>query len=415
MSDLRARLRSLRAITNNRPSYASLPVPPPVSGTAQPLETLIPGDLHETPRGVSYVIRKLHPAEHPHGRGILNGWLGQNLAGAALFARDERLAQIEPRRCLFLDTETTGLNAGAGTLVFLVGVGMFTDEGFEVRQYFLRNPDEEPAMLHALQCLLDDYDALVTFNGRSFDVPMLSARYTMNGQRFGFNRWPNLDLLPPARRLWKRRLASCRLAALETAVLGVERTTEDVPGALIPLLYQEYVRTGDARQMARVVYHNLYDVLSMVTLATQLCTSFSAPQTSALPHDDLISLARWYDGLAMFDQAESAYLAALTAARYDHEHAVALEGLALLMKRQDRHDEAVPYWEALASLSPTNLIAPIELAKYYEWTAKDLRQALDWTESALQIAQRAPYSVIQQEALHDIQHRLERLSHKISR
>jgi len=412
MSDLRARLRSLRAITNNRPSYASLPTPPPVSGTAQPLETLVPGDLHETPSGVSYVIRKLHSVDHAHGKSTLNGWLTQNLAGAALFARDERLATIEPRRCLFLDTETTGLNAGAGTLVFLVGVGLFTDEGFEVRQYFLRNPDEEPAMLHALQHLLDGYDALVTFNGRGFDVPMLTARYTMNGQRMGFNRWPNLDLLPPARRLWKRRLVSCRLAALETAVLGVERTTEDVPGALIPQLYQEYVRTGDARQMARVVYHNLYDILSMVTLATELCACFNAPQVSPLPHDDLISLARWYEGLNRCDQAESAYLAALTAARYDHEHATALEGLALLMKREHRHDDAVAYWEALASLSPANLTAPLELAKYYEWTAKDVSRALDWTESALRIAQRAPYSVYQQAALHDIQHRLERLSRK---
>src|SRR5206468_3362186 len=140
-------------------------------------------------------------------------------------------------------------------------------------------------------------------------------RYTLNRRHLDpldFERWPNLDLLHPARRLWKRRLESCRLSSLENAILGVYRTGADVPGWMIPQLYQEYVQNGDARQMQRVMYHNLMDVLSMVTLATELCSVFSRPEPPALPHDDLLSLARWYEALEMVPQAEAAYTAALT-------------------------------------------------------------------------------------------------------
>src|SRR5258708_7644427 len=270
----------------------------------QTLEALVPGEQHETPYGVSYMVRTAYAHDHVHGEAELRGWLSQSLAGAAAFTQDRRLAGIDPRRCLFLDTETTGLNAGSGTLVFLTGVGMFTEDGFEVRQYFLRDPGEERAMLHALHELMTSYDALVTFNGRSFDMPMLSARFTVNRQPLRADRWPNLDLLHPARRLWKRRLESCRLASLEDSILGVRRTGQDVPGFLIPQLYYEYLQNGDARQMRRVIYHNLFDVLSMVTLATVLCDTFARVDTPALPHDDLISLARWYEALDMLPQPE---------------------------------------------------------------------------------------------------------------
>jgi hypothetical protein len=417
MSELRARLRSLRAV-HNRPARRFTERPEPYyapldgedDGTPQPLEALLPGDLHETPVGAVYVVRKLHPRDHTHGDGILDEWLSQSLSGAAMFS-DRRLAGVDPRRCLFLDTETTGLG-GAGTLVFLVGVGLFTDDSFEVRQYFLRNPGEEPGMLHALQTLLDGYDALVTFNGRNFDVPLLAMRYSLNRQRLPFDRWPNLDLLYPARRLWRRRLESCRLSSLETAILGVRRTTNDVPGALIPQLYHEYVRTGDARQMARVMYHNLNDVLSMVTLATQLCTVFTEAKPSALHCDDLLSLARWYESLSMLKQAEAAYSAALNAAHHEADRKLILESLALLLKRQDRREEAAIVWEALAALAPSNPLPRVELAKYHEWTTGDLPQAIDWTEAAIQAIQNWPLSPSRQAEQHELQRRLDRLVRK---
>ncbi|MEP7285132.1 MAG: ribonuclease H-like domain-containing protein [Chloroflexota bacterium] len=405
MSDLRTRLRSLRAAT--RPVVRPAELPPTPEGS----RTLDEGDLHETPLGASYFLRTLHPPDTTHGEGILDQWLTQNLAAAAVFTRDPRLATVDPRRCLFLDTETTGLNAGAGTLVFLVGVGLFTDDGFEVRQYFLRDPAEEPAMLHAIRDLMEHYEALVTFNGRSFDVPLLSMRYTLNRQRLNGERWPNLDLLFPARRLWKRRLESCRLSSLERAILGVQRTGQDVPGWLIPQLYQEYLQTGDARQMRRVMYHNLLDVLSMVTLATTLCDTFTRSDM-ALPHDDLLSLARWYEQLNMTEQAENTFWAALKAARHDAQHIACLEGLAAMLKRQDRHSDAEPLWEALATLSPLDSAPRIELAKYHEWTTGDFSLAISWTEAAVQANAARPRSFEQQGVQIELNKRLERLQRK---
>jgi uncharacterized protein YprB with RNaseH-like and TPR domain len=415
MSDLRARLRNLRAATRPAPRYYEPEPPTPLGGEPAPLEVLAPGELHETPFGTSYIVRTQHTHDHVHGEAMLNGWLAQSLAGAAVFTQDQRLATIDPRRCLFLDTETTGLNAGSGTLVFLVGVGLFTDDGFEVRQYFLRDPGEEPAMLHALRDLMDAHEALITFNGRSFDIPMLVARYTMNRQRFGQDRWPNLDLLHPARRLWKRRLESCRLSALESAILGVQRDGQDVPGFLIPQLYHEYLQTGDARQMRRVIYHNLFDVLSMVTLATYLCQTFTRADTQTLPYDDVISLARWYERLQLIEQAEAVYLSALNAARHDYDRKYCLESLAALYKRLDRHVEAEPLWQAVATICPNDPSPCIELAKYHEWTTGKLEQALTWTEAAQLANVTRLRSFDQQTMQAEIEKRRARLLQKLSR
>ncbi len=414
MTDQRARLNRLLHPTPHpyapplgewRPSGA-------LGGAPQPIEALLPGYSVATESGAAYVIPTQHPPDHVHGSRALTDWLGQDLAGAAAFSRESRFGALDPRRCLFLDTETTGLSAGAGTLVFLVGIGLFTDQGFEVRQFFLRDPHEEPAMLDAILALLSQHDAIVTFNGRSFDVPLLASRYTLNRQRVRLDNWPNLDLLHPARRLWKRRLPSCRLSALETAILGVRRTGEDVPGWLIPQMYHDYIRSGDARPMAGVIYHNLIDVLSMVTLAVHLCETFAQPERAELPCDDLISLARWYDSLGKSDQAESAYAGALAAAQHPIDRAAILDDLAGLLKRSERWDEAAACWEGLAALRPAGVEARIELAKYHEWHTHDLDQARGWTEEALRLAGGIVSPMQREATLVDLQHRLERLTRK---
>ncbi len=409
MSDLRARLNRLRDLhTTHTPSTAPFRAP----GKPQPLEALANGTLHENELGISYIIPTHHNHDHVHGRRGLADWLTQNLDGAAAFTRDERLLTADPRRCLFLDTETTGLASGAGTLVFLVGIGLFTDQGFEVRQFFLRDPAEEPAMLHAIYNLIKEHDALVTFNGRSFDVPLLASRYTLNRQRVRLDGWANLDLLHPARRLWKRRLESCRLAALEVDILGVERTTADVPGMLIPQMYQDYLRTGDGRDMMRVIYHNLIDVLSMVTLGAQVCETFAQPNAAGLPGEDLLSLAKWYEGLEMADRAEAAYDAALTAARRDAEMTAVLEGYTGLLKKQNRREEAAAHWQTWAILAPRSELPRLELAKYHEWHTGDLAQAQHWVEEALRAVRAWGVSDRRDAMITELEHRLERLQRK---
>ncbi|MCA9933777.1 MAG: ribonuclease H-like domain-containing protein, partial [Anaerolineales bacterium] len=282
--------------------YAPLPMPaeeqpvsfrPPVAGDDDDipvLEALLPGgEVIETAVGSCFIVDRVYPLTYRHGDDLLGELLELSPEHTSL--QDEQLRDLNFRHFLFLDTETTGL-AGAGTLAFMVGVAFFADDAFVVRQYFLRDHGDEAAMLTLLNDLLADKEGLVTFNGRSFDLPLLDGRYLINRMFSDLLDKPHIDLLHPARRLWRTRLGSCALSSLEKTLLGVHRTQEDIPGWLIPSLYQEYLRSGDARELLRVFYHNQIDMLSMVTLATRM-TRLTA-QTAANPHPiDQYSLGKW--------------------------------------------------------------------------------------------------------------------------
>jgi len=282
---------------------------------AGPLRDLVPGTLIENAGGVCYVSTRAYPLEEARGPAPLGSLLG---LAPAVFRRYYPAFRLDTatdyQRAAFLDTETTGLGGGAGVYAFMVGVGVFepwpdpalgASTHFVVRQFFMRSPAEERAVLIALARLLDAYELTVTFNGRSFDLPLLRARYAQN-RRFAPLRSgaallaedrPHLDLLHPARRLWRKRLQSCRLINLETMILGLQRSEDDVPGYLIPALYTDYVRTGNAAEMRRVFYHNGEDIVSMVALAERLSRAFdeTAYQETGAPPvhaEDLAALAQ---------------------------------------------------------------------------------------------------------------------------
>ncbi|MFZ0545270.1 MAG: ribonuclease H-like domain-containing protein [Candidatus Promineifilaceae bacterium] len=380
-----------------------------------PLERLLPGGrLVETEMGACFVLDKVYPADYRHGDDRLSDLLSLSLETAALFANDARLAELDFRDFLFLDTETTGL-MGAGTLAFMVGIAFWEGDAFVVRQYFLRDHGDEPAMLFLLAQLLEERPGLITFNGRTFDLPLLDNRYLMNrldDLEADLLERPHIDLLPPARRLWRRRLGSCALGALEETLLGVHRTEEDVPGWLIPGLYMDYLRTGDARQLVRVFYHNRLDMLSMVTLAARILRHFGRPQHS--DHSlDLVSLARWQQALGMTADAEAILrMAAEGESPLEIYHQI-LADLGALLKREGRRPEAVMYWQQIAVTTFDTVEAHVELAKYYEWEQQDLGTALSWTQQALTLVQSwsaRDAGLVEEELLH----RLARLERKLS-
>ncbi|MGD8848523.1 MAG: ribonuclease H-like domain-containing protein, partial [Anaerolineales bacterium] len=227
----------------------------------------LPGEEIETPAGRAFCIEAAYPFDYQHGRRRLAELKTFPADFAAKVAQDPSLQEVELTDLVFLDTETTGLAGGAGTIAFLVGLGVFTRQGFELRQYFLRDPGEEKSMLLALEQDLTSRAAFVTFNGRAFDVPLLEMRFNLGARkRWPLSKWPHFDLLYPSRRLWRRTLSNCRLGTIEMQVLDVQRTDEDVPGALIPGMYLDYLRSGDATEMRKVVYHNAVDILSLVGL-----------------------------------------------------------------------------------------------------------------------------------------------------
>ena len=182
------------------------------------------------------------------------------------WANDPRLADIPLSKFAFLDTETSGLSGGTGTYAFLVGIARFVDGQLVLRQFFMRDPAEEPAMLEAVAQFLAPAQALVTFNGKAFDAPLLTTRYRLHRIPIPYEGYAHLDLLPLARRLWRDRLESRALKYLEQHVLGMTRSSEEVPGYEIPWLYFDYLKSGDARPLAGVFYHNAMDVVAMAAL-----------------------------------------------------------------------------------------------------------------------------------------------------
>lgn len=410
--------KPVSAPPQQRPFSPSVPTPqldPDDWRTADdvvPLEHLLPGSkLVETADGACLVLDHVYPLSYQHGNGRLADLLTFSPHHAAPITGDSRLSNLDFRDFLFLDTETTGL-AGAGTLAFMVGAAFFEGEAFVVRQYFLRDHGDEPAMLLLLHELLAEKRGVVSFNGRSFDIPLLDGRFLMNRLFTDLPQRPHLDLLHPARRLWRSRLGSCALSALEPNLLGIERTQEDVPGWLIPSLYNHYLNSGDGRDLVRVFYHNRLDMVSMVTLAARVLRQFA----QATPDDDpvdLLSLGKWQADLGDVAAAEQS-LRWATAGKLPLElYHKALHQLGNLLKRNGRRDEALIYWQQIAATSFDEVEAHVELAKHYEWHHQDIAEAIVWTNRALALVAswrgRAQARLVEAE----LQHRLVRLQGKL--
>jgi len=379
------------------------------------IEELLSGQIVDTEHGSYFLYREEHGFGARHGHHGLDDLLAHEPRQAALLARDERLAGVDFRRMAFIDTETTGLAGGTGTYAFLVGVGLFEEDRFVIHQFFMRDYDEEPAMLQALGELFDRLEAVVSFNGKSFDLPLLETRFIMARQAPRLVDAPHLDLLPAARRFWKYRLDSCALSSLETEILGVQRTQDDVPGWLIPGLYVDYARTGDACEMPRIFYHNAVDILSLATLAARMCELISTPlpADADLPGEDLYGLARLLHDLGQSDRAEIAFEQAARQGQGWPVREMAMRDLAYLLKRQERREEALPWWRDLAE-SGSAVYACEELAKHYEWQDEDLAQAIAWTEQGKALVKAWPPGPRRRDALTELEHRLERLNRKQS-
>ena len=381
----------------------------------QPIASFEDGTTIETARGPAYVIERTFPVEFEHGSGRLVDLL--ELEGesnlAAQVARAPALSEVSLSQLAYIDTETTGLAGGAGTLVFLVGLGRFVQDEFRLRQYLLRDPAEEEAMLEALREDLESVEGFVTFNGRSFDIPLLEMRYVIGlRQRWRLTEWPHLDLLHPSRRLWRRQLPNCTLSTLETNVLGIERSEEDVPGAEIPGLYMDYLRTGDTSGLSRVVYHNEIDILSLVGLAASILDRHRQPDPSGLSSAEALAVARWNEGMGRTEAAEAAYQQAI-AEQADEIQQEALRRLALQMKRQERFEEAIDLWQRWSDMAPDDPRPRIELAKHYEWKVGDLELAREWAAKALLCLSHWPEGWRRRQRQKEIEHRLERLGRKL--
>lgn len=385
----------------------------------------LPGEEVETPFGPVWA----HVARYPLAKfSSLAEWLQTPPEALAALDRNGTLADLAPAQAAFIDTETTGLSPDTGTSTFLIGIGTFElpaadgvgNGAFVVRQFFMRHPGEERAQLHLAEEVLDSCTGLVSFNGRSFDMPLLANRFILAGMPPPLPAAPHLDLLPPARRLWRTHLGSCRLTSLEHGVLGLDRPFDDVPGYLIPGIYQQFYRTGVVTDMlVRVFRHNLYDIFSMPLLAVRMARLFREDRLSSeldgLHPLQQLSLGRCYEALGWHEASITAYRAALSGFLSPSERIQALRELSLLYKRLGQRELAAALWEEWVSTDSTKDLTPyVELAKHHEWYTGDLRAAHGWAAWALHIVQENLMGRSRDVVLGDLRHRLTRLERKLA-
>jgi uncharacterized protein YprB with RNaseH-like and TPR domain len=387
-------------------------LPPPQPCKSHPVEEIAPGRFIDAGNGSTYLMEEDFPLTYVHGQERLR--ISTTPHTIAEWAGETKIAEQDPESLVFLDTETSGLAGGTGTFAFLVGVGRYTQEGFHLAQFFMRDPLEESALLLALEDFLAPSKTIVSFNGKAFDVPLLDTRYTLQGWKSPFKNLAHVDLLHLARRLWRDRLPSRTLANIEVQILHANRTDEEIPGWMIPQIYFDYLREGDARPLQRVFYHNAMDVVSLAALLNHTSSLLEDPlsqQTNELI--DLAAVARLLEDLGHIDRAKELYETCLTADLPEDVYNDTLFRLALLHKHNNNYDAAIPLWEQAASRK--RLFAYEELAKYFEHHTQDLELALKWTQEGLEYIETTRLSnpeLIQWKP--EFQHRLDRLQRKIS-
>src|SRR5574341_208772 len=360
-----------------------------------------------TPLGETFVHEERFAAEYRHGHALIRPTASLEMMSA--WAADARLRELPIESFAFLDVETSGLAGGTGTYAFLVGAGRFVEDEFVLQQFFMRDPTEEPALLEGLASFLASAQALVTFNGKAFDAPLLATRYTLHSIPIPFKGYAHLDLLPLARRLWRERLESRALKVLEENILQAPRTVEEVPGYEIPWLYFDYLRTGDARPLKGVFYHNAMDVVAMAALLSHTAAMLADPFHEGIEHGlDVIALARLYEDLGQWDTAARLFERGLEMSLAEDDFWQAVHRLSVLQKRRGDFAQALLLWEKAASEG--HIYACVELAKYYEHKQRDVRSALKWTKSALKLVRRADLpEYIRRHWQDDLNHRRQRL------
>jgi uncharacterized protein YprB with RNaseH-like and TPR domain len=365
-------MNNLRQIIDNiNRKYEARPLPPP---RRMPVEEFLPGDEIETPFGRHFETEKLWEHHRHHGSADIGA-----LASLPhdLLQTVGEIPSAGPETWAFLDTETTGLSGSMSTCAFLVGVGRITKEGFRVRQFFMRSYAEEASLLDGLARYLKNFQVLITYNGVSFDQPLLESRYRLNRARSPFANLPHLDLLHSARRLWKLRFDSCRLVDLENEILGFERTG-DIPGAMIPYVYFEYLRTRWIERLVPVFHHNALDILTLACL-TGIVPSAFRDESSRTNGAELTGIARWLMEAGEIDRALPLFRRALESGLRDDLLFRTLWDIARLDPAG-----AKEIWTDLAtSRNPYRVKALIALAKLAEHAEKDYVRALEFTRNAL--------------------------------
>ncbi|NDI35598.1 ribonuclease H-like domain-containing protein [Chengkuizengella sediminis] len=328
-------------------------------------------------------------------------------------------SNIKHDKMLFFDTETTGLGIGAGNVPFMLGIGFYTEDVFIVEQLFIRNPSEELAMLAFMNEKFQHFTHLVTYNGKTFDLPLLKNRFILHRLAYEGEHLEHLDLLYLARSLWRNTLTSCKLSHVEHQRLGIHRV-DDVPGSMAPTLYFKYLAEKDPNIVADVFRHNEVDIVTLAVLSIYFTTLFENTDLyNSLELDELYRLCLWFNKMELREQFQHVY--ELLTSRATEEDPNYFVPLAMIFKKKKKIETSVFLWKRFIELQGqprmVNTEPYIELAKYYEHRKKDYRQAIYYTKEAeKRVYNKVSLSKRDQkytEVLQEIQKRKTRLENKI--
>ncbi len=436
-----ARVSALRPASKRAQRPTATATAETVAGTDE-LAALLGGVCEGNRYGEHLVVRRWYAQPEPCP--------GLNGALRLLAPEAPRLA-ANPEQWLFLDTETTGLAGGTGTYAFLVGVAWWDGAGLQVEQFFLRDYDDEHSMLTALAVRLAERPVLVTFNGKSFDWPLLETRYRMTRSLRVPEPAAHLDLLHPARQLWRMRFGSVRLSELERDVLGAPSSvfdwdrSDDIPSMLIPQTYFDYLRGMRAATvtLAQVFRHNQMDLRGLAAIASRVVALLDNPEAAETESLELYGMARLMRRRGEPGRSRRLCERALASGLPRGVDRTARRELAALAKRERDYARACALWEELiggrsfssAAMSDLKVPPPSpsdqafsldtveaceQLAIYYEHRARQPERALEMTREALGALQRAARAGLLTPEKHARlrarwQRRLERLERKTAR
>jgi len=326
-----------------------------------------------------------------------------------LMQGDDMPEAFDPERILYLDTETTGL-MGAGTVAFEVGLGWQESGKFHVRQLVMRDYPEERFLLEEIVRVAENFDVVCSFNGKTFDLPLLRNRFIMNRIRTNCLDKPHIDLLHIARRVWKLRLRHCNLTNLEEALLGIPRV-DDLPGAQVPERFFSYLKTGDFTLLDDVLDHNEQDIVSLQNLLCHMCRMYENPEQLRFD-EDVYSMGVALDRFHHAEEARRCYELA-----GGSMHAASQSRLAQSYRKSGERDEAVRIWQGMIARREGGIAPYVELAKHYEHVQKDYAAAMDVVRKALILLAEPTLfedSAVQ-EARNALQYRYDRLKRRGAR
>ncbi len=375
----------------------------------------------QVPQFESQEREPLQFIENPYSLDVRYGKIniadGLTISGNILscLSKDPRFENLDLSTALFIDLETTGLSGGTGVIPFLVGMGYYRENKFNVAQYFLGDPGAEERMIKELIQFFSDmeFQSVITYNGKVFDIPLLETRFILKRQPFMLNELPHLDFLFPARSLWAHKLENCRLHSLALEVVKTGRT-EDIPSAEIPWRYFQYIQTGNYDLIEPILYHNQEDILSLLGVIIVGSQIFSEdPQASKADAMDFFGAGKVLEKFGQTEKSSLYFQKAIEGHLSNEIFLSARRRLSMQFKKNQDWDKAVSLWKEMTSAEiPSNnlLFSLRELAMYYEHKQKEYLEAKKMSEEGFVLAQN--FSSYYER---DFSHRMERLRHKIKK